>query len=526
MVDAEVPDDDESVPTERSEDAPLVVDGPGQEAGKPDVDPGQESEAPSKDSPPTEATPPRGIRLRATPSRGSTSPVAKRMMEHDKWTRGFIRSAEWDLRRALGQSASLRGVMGVFSDASRWLREAQATQKMFQPYESIVRSAMAALPSTLPGPELVESCASEIVRIAHEEKALARLFGEAGLDLDRYCSLVPRMFASNASGVMEQAAHVRFESMIRDVTPALLSAAREMKGLTPPAGLDMTEALRQHDRMLATLQGRTFDSWLQHPGWSSPETPRLAPFGGLGPGASPARPRPEDGPASPAPRDTAESSDGTWPPTDADLVARVPEVVWACLRRMAAERGWSEEEHAAAVFGVLAAGSEALRFGEAARVAHGQAEEQRAPVGTDYAIAYGSDRERSCLSKADYDSLVAARVRYDFIINGITCECFKRQQPATAHQKAKLTPGEFQVIREFVMQGGVHSPRDFYRGKAGLARSIMRQFDSARQKVDLRRPDGSFTLLRTYKGAAAEERRFEFAPPRDVSWLLLELKRS
>lgn len=523
MVDAEVPDDDERVPTERSEDAPLVADGPGQEAGKPDVDPGQESEAPSKDSPPTEATPPRGIRLRATPSRGSTSPVAKRMMEHDKWTRGLIRSAEWDLRRALGQSASLRGVMGVFSDASRWLREAQATQKMFQPYESIVRSAMVVLPSTRPGPELVESRASEIVRIAHEGKALARLFGEAGLDLDRYCSMVPRLFASNASGKMEQAAHVRYESMIRDVTPALLSAAREMKGLALPAGLDMTAALRQHDRMLAALHSRPLHSWPPSPGWTSPETSRIAPIEDSGPDAPPAKFQPEDGQASPAPRGAAGSSDGARPPVDADLAARVPEVVWAFLRRMAAEFSWSEEKLVAAIFSVLTAGGEARRSGDEASVARGQSAERNTPTCVYYAIAYSSNGERSCLSKADYGSLVADRRRYDFIIDGIARRCFKRKRPDAAHTEAKLTAGEFRLIREYIVQGGIHRPVDLLpERRTDWAESAIRYFNAARRKVDIPVGRRDFTLFRTHGGSAAKERCFEFAPADEIVWVLIE----
>jgi hypothetical protein len=143
-----------------------------------------------------------------------------------------------------------------------------------------------------------------------------------------------------------------------------------------------------------------------------------------------------------------------------------------------------------------------------------------------YAFAYCRDRRRASLTKVEYEKIARDHGRYDFFIDGIAHRCFNPDRRGDKQLTKRLSAAEFQMIREFVVQGGVHSPRDFYRGKARLARSIMRQFEFARQKVDLKRPDGSFTLLRTYKGAAAEERSFEFAPPADVSWLLLELKRS
>jgi hypothetical protein len=146
------------------------------------------------------------------------------------------------------------------------------------------------------------------------------------------------------------------------------------------------------------------------------------------------------------------------------------------------------------------------------------------PAVQHYAIAYASDRDRGPISREEYTALVSDRGRYDFVIDGITCRCFKRASRAEAHRReAQLTVGELGLARDYIVQRRICRPIDLRRQTgSGEALTAIRLFNSMRLKVDIAKGGGHFTLFHTHKGPTTERRAFEFAAPEDVSWLLIE----
>lgn len=143
--------------------------------------------------------------------------------------------------------------------------------------------------------------------------------------------------------------------------------------------------------------------------------------------------------------------------------------------------------------------------------------------GQAYATVMGFDQERRLLTKAAYCDIVKDLSGYDYVIDGVTRECHRRRQVGAPMRTQTLTPGQFCMIRGFIVTEGVHSPREFYVGKSTSFRTIMRQFDSARQMVEQPDTAGQFVLFKMHKRPTAAERSFEFSPPSEVRWLFLDL---
>lgn len=147
----------------------------------------------------------------------------------------------------------------------------------------------------------------------------------------------------------------------------------------------------------------------------------------------------------------------------------------------------------------------------------------RRPDVHDYAITSASDKHRGPITKEEYETLVRERHRYDFIIDGISAQCYKRSDSAHKHRQAHLTVSELELVRDYIVMGGIYSPRRFRRHAGSIEpETAIRLFNSMRQKVDVEIGRGVYTLFHTRKGRTGRLRAFEFDPPDSVSWLLIE----
>ncbi len=151
------------------------------------------------------------------------------------------------------------------------------------------------------------------------------------------------------------------------------------------------------------------------------------------------------------------------------------------------------------------------------------AEESDVDCINNYALYYSRGMSIIPLSKDKYKELVCSYNQYDIIIDGVARKCYKRDCASSAHQEKLLTPSEFNIIRDFVAHEGIHRPMKFRNCSKGRAMSAIRLFDSARKKVDIRLSTGEFMLFRTHGGRTPELRRYEFAPPEEIKWTLIEL---
>lgn len=145
------------------------------------------------------------------------------------------------------------------------------------------------------------------------------------------------------------------------------------------------------------------------------------------------------------------------------------------------------------------------------------------PPEAHFATAYGPQFNETHLTKDEYRSIVNALDQYDFLIDGTTRWCFKRPDRDTKHREARLTVAEFELLREYVVRGGIHRPVGLRPGRSGDPMAAIRLFNSARDKADIATGKEDFVLFQTHKGGPAERRRFEFAPPETISWVLIEL---
>lgn len=140
-----------------------------------------------------------------------------------------------------------------------------------------------------------------------------------------------------------------------------------------------------------------------------------------------------------------------------------------------------------------------------------------------FATAYGPRFNETHLTKAEYLSIVNALAQYDFLIDGTTRWCFKRPDRDTKHREARLTVAEFELLREYVVRGGIHRPVSLRPGRNGEAMAAIKLFNNARDKVDIATGKEDFVLFHTHKGGPAKRRSFEFAPHETISWVLIEL---
>lgn len=141
-----------------------------------------------------------------------------------------------------------------------------------------------------------------------------------------------------------------------------------------------------------------------------------------------------------------------------------------------------------------------------------------------YAFAHSADNTCLPLSKVDYQLLVHDRDRYDIIIDALDRRrCFKRDSHASPHQGDRLTSAEFKMMRGYFATQAVHRPTRFYDGDSGDREAAAAKiFQTARQKVDIKRGDGSWLLFRAHTNPCGEPWSYEFAPPDDVRWLMIE----
>lgn len=229
-----IPKDGKSRPVADPEDAPLAVDGPTEEAGDPGGDLGRVPDAPPEIPQPADATRPPGIQLRTTPDTGGTSLVAKRSMEHDRWTRRLLGMAEYELRRALGPSATLRGVASELAEANRWRGSGQWVKELLDTHEGIAGSVREFAGLQLPNfseLELMKSAATAVAEAAGVRDGLMKTFQDVHICLGQYNRVMPSPFLGVGAGFSIQRQRSFIESRFCGGDHGIQWAAREAEEL-------------------------------------------------------------------------------------------------------------------------------------------------------------------------------------------------------------------------------------------------------------------------------------------------------
>lgn len=139
-----------------------------------------------------------------------------------------------------------------------------------------------------------------------------------------------------------------------------------------------------------------------------------------------------------------------------------------------------------------------------------------------YALAHSRDYPCVALTKEGYARIANDRGSCNVVIDGITLKSYRRNLPRIVYDERALTSAEFEMLRGFVTTGQVQRPTRFYLGRSDDPKAASKIFQTARQKVDVKRKRGSWLMFRAHRNMTGQSWSYEFAPPADVNWMLIQ----
>jgi hypothetical protein len=141
--------------------------------------------------------------------------------------------------------------------------------------------------------------------------------------------------------------------------------------------------------------------------------------------------------------------------------------------------------------------------------------------GVPHAKVYFANGKVADVYEAEYNKLVTDKGDIDIIIDGCACVVHKRKAKGVPHQRARLTRGEFAIIRDYILHPGWHTPEDFLSGVSSVE-AAYKCFTRARLKSDFELGRHAYLLFETGRADPGELRLYRFNPPKKIKWLLID----
>lgn len=134
-----------------------------------------------------------------------------------------------------------------------------------------------------------------------------------------------------------------------------------------------------------------------------------------------------------------------------------------------------------------------------------------------------SSEGRYNINAERYRHTLAQVDEFHMFIDGVTRRAWRRNKGRP--RLARLTPAEFEIVREYVETGDRMRPISTRACKArGYASAIaaIKLFERARAKVDLHLSRYEFRLFRLHGTPDREAKAFQFVPSKNVKYCLID----
>ncbi|MCP4582404.1 MAG: hypothetical protein GY839_12390 [candidate division Zixibacteria bacterium] len=120
-----------------------------------------------------------------------------------------------------------------------------------------------------------------------------------------------------------------------------------------------------------------------------------------------------------------------------------------------------------------------------------------------------------------YQELKGSIDDYDIFIDGCTSQAWHKENDKLIGP-VTLTFSEYMLLREYITNKGVMRPMTALKNHTNSYRAALQHFKNARKKVDVRIGKQNWICFKPQKNIEAEYKGFEFSPPQDFKYCLIE----